>query len=113
MTPPKPSGDARLLSALAQESAEGKTMLQLLQQEQRIQGQCLEGLKKFKHQTEDRLHHLEDFKLASLQRLSFIKGFLRFWPVLAVTFLFFFCVGIFVDDQKVATEIADKMELKR
>jgi len=112
MTPPKSSGQERLLSALAQETADFKTVLQLLQQEQRLQGQCLEGFKKFKHQTEDRLHHLEDFKLSSLQRLNIFKGFLRFWPALVVTFLFFFCVGIFVDDQKVATEIAEKMELK-
>lgn len=111
MTPPKPSGSERLLNALAQESADFKTMLQLLSQEQRIQGQFLEGLKKFKQVTEDRLHHLEDFKLASLQRLAFFKGFLRFWPVLVVTLLFAFCIGVFVDDEKVLTAIQNKMVL--
>ena len=113
MTPPKSSHDARLLSALAQETADFKTMLQLLQQEQRVQAQCLESLKKFKQATEARLHHLEDFKLASVQRLAIFKGFLRFWPALVMTLLFAFCVGIFVDDQKVATEIAEKIELKK
>lgn len=112
MTPPKPSGNERLLSALAQETADFKTMLQLLQQEQRTHGQWLEQFKKFKQETQDRLHHLEDFKLASLQRLNIFKGCLRFWPALVMTLLAAFCVGIFVDDQKVATEIAEKMELK-
>ena len=113
MTPPKPSGNGRLLNAWAQECADFKTMLQLLQQEQRVQGQCLEGLKKFKQVAEDRLHHLEDFKLASLQRLSFIKGFLRFWPVLVVTLLFAFCIGVFVDDEKVVAALQDKVMFKK
>ena len=113
MTPPKSVGNGRLLNALMQECADFKTLLQLLKQEQRAQGQCLERFKAFKQETEGRLHHLEDFKLASLQRLAFFKGFLRFWPVLVVTLLFAFCVGVFVDDEKVVTAIQNKMTFKK
>jgi hypothetical protein len=72
-----------------------------------------EGMKELFSKMEKRLHALEDFMLASLQRLAFIKTLFKFWPVLVATLLFFFSVGIFVDDQKVATEIADKLELKK
>ena len=120
--PVVPIDDARFQTLLA-DVAEMKTALQLFAQEHSVQAEHVEGVKtslqkhrdNFKaclHTLEERLHALENFMLASLQRLAFLKGFLRFWPVLVVTFLFFFCVGIFVDDQKVATEIADKMTLK-
>lgn len=122
MTRSKHCPDDAVLTEVVHEVAELKTAVQLLNQKQSLQSQRHDGIKASLHthrdgikeglvKVEERLHTLENFMLASLQRLSFIKGFLRFWPVLVVTFLFFFVVGIFVDDQKVATEIADKMEL--
>jgi hypothetical protein len=113
MTPPKPLGGERQLAQLSRDTTTLKTQFQLLKQEQHGHSQCLERIKTTLGKVEERVHSLEDFKLASLQRLAFCKGFLRFWPVLVVTLLFAFCVGIFVDDEKVAKEIADKMEIKK
>jgi hypothetical protein len=113
MTPPKPPSGERQLLPLSREFATLKTSLQLLKQEQHTQHHCLETLKTKLGKLGDRVHELEDFKVASMQRLAIFKGFLRFWPAVVVTLLFAFCIGIFVDDEKVAMEIENKMELKK
>ena len=115
--------DDTLLAEVVHDVAELKTTVQLIQQKQSLQTQRHDGIKESLHKhreaiqaglvkMEERLHKLENFMLSSLQRLSFIKTLFRWWPVLIVTLLVCFAIGIFVDDQKVAAEIKDKIELK-
>lgn len=101
-----------LLSELSHHTNELKITVRLLGEKMGVVTQKYEGMKPCFSAIEDRLHVLETFMQASIQRMTFIKTFFKFWPALLMTLFFFFAVGIFVDDQKVATEIANKMELK-
>jgi len=61
---------------------------------------------------DDRITKLENFMLAHLEKTALIKGIIKFWPAILATLFFCFSIGIMVDDQKVANEIANKVELK-
>lgn len=97
---------------LSREVSDLKVNVQVLREKQSAQTKRHEGIKERLVEIGHRVHRLDDFMLSSLQRLSFIKTLVRFWPVLIVTLLVCFAVGIFVDDQKVAEEIRDRIELK-
>lgn len=111
------------LSALRHDMGDVKIAVELIREKQGNQLKRHESIKaSFHHyreriqegfnQVEKRLHKLEDFVLSYVERSAMVKGSTRFWPALLMALLFAFCVGIFVDDQKVATEIANQVELK-
>lgn len=114
--------EARLLAALSRDVNALKTTVQLMGQKQTLQTERHDSIKaslqKHREQMEERLaqmaerlRQLENFRLSSVERASVIRHSTRFWPALLMLVLFAFCVGIFVDDQKVANAIKNKMTL--
>ncbi|MDX1901872.1 MAG: hypothetical protein SFW66_07720 [Gammaproteobacteria bacterium] len=62
---------------------------------------------------DNRLQKLEEFMITHLERTAFIKSLLKFWPVILATLLFFFSIGVMVDNQKVADEFTSKLYWKK
>ena len=59
-----------------------------------------------------RLQKLEEFMIMHVERTAVMKSFLKLWPVILATLLFSFSLGVMVDNQKVAEDIANKIRLK-
>ncbi len=112
MTKSKGEQQELLLTELLHDVNNLKTAVQVLQEKQGTQAQRHESFKAYFSKLESRLHGLENFMLASVQRLSFIKTLFKFWPVLVAVLVLCFSVGVVVDDKAVATKLVNTVEDK-
>jgi hypothetical protein len=97
--------------ALSHELNELKITVSILAEKHLILIEKLDSFMEKMTQADNRLQRLEGFMLSHLERTALIKDILKFWPVILATLLFCFSIGVMVDNQKVADEIAAKVKL--
>lgn len=111
MTKSKLEQQELLLTELSHEVNNLQIKVQVIAEKQEAQLQRHHSVKETFAKLEKRLHSLENFMLASLQRLSFLKGIAKFWPLLVILTGALISTGAFMDHQREAEKLSEKMEL--